>query len=97
MRFLHPVFHVSLLDPHRANHIPRQILPPPLPIEIAGETEYEVSVVLDSRIHYRKLQYLVQWSGYENTAESTSWEPLDNVANSPALIAEFHLRYPNKP
>ena len=97
MRFLHPVFHVSLLDPHRANHIPRRILPPPLPIEIAGETEYEVSAVLDSRIRYRKLQYLVQWSGYENTAESTSWEPLDNVANSPALIAEFHLRYPNKP
>lgn len=97
MRFLHPVFHVSLLSPHRENQIPLRISPPPLPVEVAGETEYEVAAILDSRIRYRKLQYLVQWSGYDHTAESTSWEPLDNVENSAELIAQFHLQYPSKP
>ena len=60
-------------------------------------TKYEVSVILDSHIHHCKLQYLVQWAGYEGTAEALSWEGIDNVENSPLLIAQFHVKYANKP
>jgi hypothetical protein len=97
MRFLHPVFHVSLLEPHQANTIPNRIQPPPLPVEVDGHTEYEVAAILDSRIHRRRLEYLVQWRGYENTAESSTWEPATNVNNSPALVRAFHQSHPDKP
>ena len=97
MRFLHPVFHVSLLEPHHVNTIPNRVQPPPLPVEVDGHTEYEVAAILDSRIRRRRLEYLVQWKGYENTAESTTWEPSDHVNHSPDLIAIFHRLHPSKP
>ena len=97
LRFIHPVFHVSLLEPHRANTIPNRTQPPPLPVEVDGETEYEVSAILDSRRHRNKLQYLVQWKGYDGHAESATWEPSENVSNSPVLLAAFHNSYPTKP
>ena len=59
---LHPVFHVSLLG-HAANDpLPRQRSPPPPAIIVDGE-EWEVERVLDSRLFYCKLQYLVKWMG----------------------------------
>jgi hypothetical protein len=97
MRFIHPVFHVSLLEPHRPNTVPNREQPPPPPVEIDGDSEYEVSAILDSRRRRRRLEYYVQWRGYENTAESATWEPADNLSNSPELIAAFHTAYPNKP
>src|SRR5262249_35002850 len=100
--FIHPVFHVSLLNKHDTNTIPNRTQPPPLPVEIDGTTEYEVSAILDSHLNRRKLHYLVQWKGYDNQGydghtESVSWEPADNVKNAPALVTEFHARYPTKP
>ena len=97
LRFIHPVFHVSLLEPHRANTIPNRTQPPPLPVEVDGETEYEVSAILDSRRRRNKLQYLVQWKGYDGHAESATWEPSENVSNTPVLLAAFHNSYPTKP
>ena len=97
MRFIHSVFHVRLLEPHRPNVIPNRIQAPPLPVEVDGVTEYEVADILDSRIRRHRLQYLVQWKGFENTAESTTWEPADHLANSPALVSAFHQKYPDKP
>jgi hypothetical protein len=96
MRLLHPVFHVSLLEPYRENTIARRTSPPPLPVEVDGETEYEVAAILDSRVYRRRLQYLVEWSGYENSAEATSWEVAENLTNCPVLLAQFHARYPKK-
>ena len=97
LRFIHPVFHVSLLEPHRANTIPNRTQPPPLLVEVNGETEYEVSAILDSHRCQNKLQYLVQWKGYDGHAESATWEPSENVSNSPLLLATFHNSYPTKP
>jgi len=97
MRLLHPVFYVSLLKLYRENTILNRTQSPPLPVEVDGATEYKVSAILDSHIHHRKLQYLVQWAGYEATAEALSWEGIDNVKNSPLLVAQFHAKYPDKP
>jgi hypothetical protein len=47
---IHPVFHVSLLEPYHASTIPRKTHKPPLPIVIDGDQEYEVEEILDSRI-----------------------------------------------
>ena len=97
MRFLHPVFHVSLLSLHRANSIPNRTQPPPPPVEVDGENEYFVDAILDSRKYRNAVQYLVRWTGYENTAESETWEPLRNITNCDELLAEFHRKYPHKP
>jgi hypothetical protein len=48
---IHPVFHVSLLEPYKKSQISCQIPPPPPPppIEIDHDVEYEVDEILDSR------------------------------------------------
>jgi hypothetical protein len=96
-RHIHPVFHVSILrcwhpDPIAEHSQPDQ--PEPL-LADNGEPEYEDETILDSRMHYRKLQYLVRWKGYGS--EHNSWEPADNLANAPELIAEFHRTNPSAP
>ncbi len=62
---VHPVFHVSLLEPYHAYTIPRITHEPPSPIVIDGEQEYEIKETLNSRISHCQLQYLVHWQGYE--------------------------------
>jgi transposase InsO family protein len=59
---VHPVFHVSLLEPAPNDPYPGQRQDPPPPVEIEGEQEWFVDRILDSRLHgrWRKLQYLVK-------------------------------------
>ena len=100
LRTVHPVFHVSMIEPHHISAIPNRTTEPPPPIEVEGELEYEIAEVLDSKIDRRrrcKLLYLVKWVGYEGTDEETSWLPADELGNAPDLITEFHRRYPDKP
>jgi hypothetical protein len=89
---VHPVFHVFLLEPVRGDPVPGQRLPPPEPVIIDREPEYEVEDVVDSRIFRRRLQYLIKWRG-DNVL---TWEPATEV-NELQVIDEFHARYPDKP
>ena len=50
---------------------------------------------LDSKIVRNKLYYLVDWVGYPPS--DRTWEPVNNVSNTQALVKDFHRRYPNKP
>ena len=66
MNRIHPVFHVSKLKPYKASG---RVQPPPVPLEIEGELEYEVERILDKRINKQSrrrdsLEYLVKWLGY---------------------------------
>jgi len=92
---IHPVFHVSLLEPYRESTIPGWLPTPPPPIEINREEEFEVSNIIDSRINRRRLEYLVHWQGYE--VSERTWEPAANLANVPKMIKKFHRQYPTKP
>ncbi|MBW0511352.1 hypothetical protein O181_051067 [Austropuccinia psidii MF-1] len=56
---IHPVCHISLLEPVKTLTIPNQHQDPPPPIIIAEEGELEVSQILDSKLKRRKLWYLV--------------------------------------
>jgi hypothetical protein len=87
---IHPVFHVSLLEPYRSDG---RVQPPPIPIELEGHLEYEVECILDHRFSDKKrqkLSYLISWKGYG--LEHNSWEPEANVANAPDLIGEYWQR-----
>jgi hypothetical protein len=101
MRAVHPVYHVSMLEPHPPNTIPNRIQPPPPPVEVDGELEYEIVEILDSKIDKRRrlcqLLYEVRWTGYEGTTEETSWLLATELDNASEAVAEFHARYPAKP
>jgi Chromo (CHRromatin Organisation MOdifier) domain len=99
MHAVHPVFHVSMLEPSTLNSVLNCIQPPP-PVIIDEEPEYEISKILDSKLDKRracKLLYLVRWSGYEDTDEETSWIPANELGHASEIVSEFHLRYPSKP
>ena len=100
MRMVHPVYHVSMLEPHTPSNIPNRTADPPPPVEIEGEIEYEIAEILDTKVDRRRrcrLLYLVRWTGYEGTDEETSWLPADELAHAPELVADFHKAYPDKP
>jgi Chromo (CHRromatin Organisation MOdifier) domain len=100
MRAVHPVFHVSMLEPSTPNTIPNRVQPPPPLITVDEEFEYEISEILDSKLDKRracKLLYLVRWSGYEGTDDETSWIPANELGHATEVVSKFHLRYPNKP
>ena len=99
-RAIHPIFHVSQLEPSVPNTIPNRIQPPPPPVEIDNELEYEIAEILDSKIDNRrrcKLLYFIHWSGYEGTDEENSWLPATELSHVQELVSDFHSRYPNKP
>jgi hypothetical protein len=45
---IHPVFHVSLLEPYVENTIPGRTVPPPPTTIVDGQEEFEVEEILDS-------------------------------------------------
>ena len=98
---VHPVFHVSTLEPTTLNTIPDRVQPPPPPVFVDGEPEYEIAKVLDSKMDNQcskcKLLYLVHWTGYAGTNEETSWILASELENAPKLISDFHQSYPAKP
>ena len=93
---VHPTFHVSLLETYQDNPRPSQVKPPPPPIEMDGNEEYELEEILNSRYRYKKLQYKAKWKGY--TAEhDQEWYTADNFNNAELAVQQFHERYPRKP
>jgi len=61
---IHNTFHISLLEPYQDNRFPSQIKELPPPIQIEGEDEFEPNEMIDSRLHYNKLEYRAKWKGY---------------------------------
>jgi hypothetical protein len=88
---LHPIFHISLLEPARGN------APVALDSELQPEHDadvYDVETILDSRKVNNAVQYLIKWKGYEHT--DNTWEPLQHL-RCPEKLEEFHRRNPGLP
>ena len=92
---IHPVFHVSLLEKHVANTFPDRVVVPPPPLHVDGLPEFEVRGILDSRFFRGKIQYLVDWVGYDVSQQS--WQPVANLNNAQSAISDFHSEFPLKP
>ena len=95
MRRLHPVFPVVKLFPCPADPFPgRRQNRPPEPVIVDGENYYEIEKILDSRMRYRRVEYLVKWQGYNDS--HNQWIPWYNL-DADDSIQEFHERHPHKP
>ncbi len=92
---IHNVFHVSLLEPYHEDTNPLRYQPPPPPVFIDNEEEFEVNDILDSRIRRRRVEYLIDWKGYG--PQDRTWQTLDTLSHCMNLLKEFHTRYPMKP
>ena len=93
---VHPIFYVNLLEPAATDDPhPGHVQPLGPPIKVDGETEYEVTAIVDFQLFGRtkKLQYRVQWTGYAEL----NWEDASNITNAADLLHNFHSCYPNKP
>jgi len=100
MRAVHPVFHVSMLEPATPNTFQQRSEPPPAPVIIDGEPEYKISKIVNSKIDHQracKLLYKVIWLGYEDTDNNSEWLPATELEHAKELLSDFHLRYPSKP
>ena len=87
-------FHVSLLRPaHVGFTSQQQEHPPPILSNNNGHDIYEVEDILDSRLRRNKVQYLIRWTGYDDT----TWETHDNLQGCRDLVKEFHRKYPCAP
>ena len=92
---VHDMFHVDHLSPYKGNEINGLKPPPPEPVTIEGEEEYEVDHIRDSKMFGRTLKYLVRWMGY-GEGEDT-WEPAKNLEHAQEKVQEFHVRNPGAP
>jgi len=54
LRSVHPVFHVSMLEPHTPSAIPNRTELPPAPVEVEGDLEYEIAEILSTKIDKRR-------------------------------------------
>jgi hypothetical protein len=89
---LHPVFPIMKLLPTADDPIPgRWAKPPPPPILVEGNEEFEVEKILNSCIRWRHLEYLVKWKGYDSG--HNSWAAHYNV-HTPDVIADFYRLNP---
>ena len=72
---IHPIFHVSLLEPYKVSDRPNREQPPQEPEDIEGEMEWEVQKIVKSKIitytrkvrrvdkEFKELRYFGKWAG----------------------------------
>jgi hypothetical protein len=88
-RRLHPVFPVVKLSIAQPDPIPgRRPAPPPPTTLVDSEEEYEVEAILDSRMCYSCLEYLLKFKGYDES--HNQWEVHTHVHAKPMI----HHRHP---
>ena len=86
--WIHPIFHVSLLEKALAN----AKLQTKIELE-TNDDEYQVENILGHRLVDGRKQYLVKWKGYDNS--DNTWEPVDNLMNCWTLVKRYHQQ--NRP
>ena len=100
MRAIHPIFHVSMLEPATPNTFQQCSKLLPAPVIIDREPEYEISKIVNSKIDCQracKLLYKVIWLGYKDTDNNSKWLPATELEHAKELLNNFYLKYPSKP
>ena len=82
---IHPVFHVSLLEPYFQREGADNAPPEPLPVE--GQDEWEVEEILDMRIQNKGTFYLVRWKGF--SPDHDSWQPETDLTHAQEKVQQY--------
>jgi hypothetical protein len=88
------IFHADRLRKCPNNPLPGQECERPAAEIVDDEEEWEVDRILASRIHYRKLQYQVQWKGWDPDPE---YYPASDFKNAATKLKIFHDDNPTAP
>ena len=101
--WIHPIFHVSQLEPKTPNSFQdREQLPPP-PLIIDGNPKYLIKRIINSK--YNRVQckcqllYHIKWVGYPISNNPSDWllaTAFDDDASKPIAEA-YHEQHPAKP
>ncbi|CAI7860257.1 unnamed protein product [Closterium sp. NIES-53] len=90
---LHNAFHVQLLKPYKDpnQQFQGRQLPPPPPVLVQDEPEYEVERVLT---HWRRggktLKFLLCWKGYDPTEDS--WVVEADMGNARRALKDYLVK-----
>jgi Chromo (CHRromatin Organisation MOdifier) domain len=86
---IHPVFHISLLEPTRNPATEEET-------EIAEHgQEYEVEMIKDYTHIDGQFYYLVKWKGYDES--ENTWEPIKHLTQCSQKIRGFHEKTDLRP
>ena len=78
---IHPVFHITVLEPaHPSIPVATQV---PILETNDNDKEYVVEKVLQSQLVDGRLQYLVKWKGY--SMDNNTWEPASQFTSKKVL------------
>jgi transposase InsO family protein len=80
---IHPVFHISLLEPADAQTPVQK----DFHYQPDGEDEWEVEKIIRQRRNKGRQEYLVKWSGYSDS--ENTWEPATHLTNCRELLHAF--------
>ncbi|MBW0502474.1 hypothetical protein O181_042189 [Austropuccinia psidii MF-1] len=89
---IHPAFHISLLEPVKTSTIANRNQEPP-PIIIEEEEEWEVSQILYSKLKRGQLWYLVEWKGFSQDPERSTWEATKNLKICVLNLSKIFIHY----
>ena len=89
---IHPVFHVSLLEPADPE-MPIQENPPEIDPE-SQDAKFEVEEILDQQDINDEPHYLIKWKGYNS--EENTWESEENLTHCVAKLRQFLQRNPQE-
>jgi transposase InsO family protein len=91
---IHPVFHISLLEPINTAKDTQRLQPLPFRFDANGPDIYEVQEIVDERkTDQGTWLYKVIWKGY--SPRTATWEPPEHL--SEATIRAYQRKHQNRP
>jgi hypothetical protein len=90
---IHDIFSPDKLRLAARDPLTGQWNPPPEPVNITGEDEWEVQEVIASKKRDRKLFYRVQWLGHD---EDLEWYPASDLKYAPHKLRDYHYANPQR-